>query len=300
MRSVTVLILLLNFTATAQQFEGRKKLNGTDLYLSIQGKGEPVVVIHGGPGLNHHYFKPYLNALEKKFKVVYYDQRASGSSSIPSMDSISYKFFADDLEAIRKELNVKKLNLLAHSWGAVVAVHYALAYPDRVNKIIFSNPALLSREFDGEARTIMKKRISKEDSTQQAAIFASSDLMDSKKYDKLMRISFRTSAYDKLNMSKLDLNIPANFMVANKALFGGLMKDPAAQANLYDSLKSFRFPVLIIHGEADIVPEAALKKLKQNLPKAEFIVFKKSGHFPFVEETEKFTAIVNDFLKRKK
>ena len=300
MRSVTVLILLLNFAATAQQFEGRKKLNGTDLFLSIQGKGEPVVVIHGGPGLNHHYFKPHLNALEKKFKVVYYDQRASGSSSIPSPDSISSKFFVDDLEAIRKELNIKKLNLLPHSWGAVVAVRYALTYPDRVNKIILSNPALLSREFDSEVRAMMKKRMSKEDSTQQAAIFASADLMDSKKYDKLMHISFRTSAYDKLNMSKLDLNIPTNFMTANKALFGGLMKDPVAQANLYDSLKSFRFPVLILYGEADIVPEAAIKKLKQNLPNAEFVVFKKSGHFPFVEETEKFTAVVTDFLKRKK
>lgn len=72
----------------AQDFEGPKRINGTGLYMSIRGKGETIVVLHGGPGLNHSYFNPHLKDLEKTFRMVYYDQRACGQSDTPSPDSI--------------------------------------------------------------------------------------------------------------------------------------------------------------------------------------------------------------------
>src|SRR5687768_10948645 len=73
-------------------FEGRRKINGTNLFFSLKGKGEYLLVIHGGPGLNHTYFNPHLKPLENAFKVIYYDQRACGKSSTPASDSISLKF----------------------------------------------------------------------------------------------------------------------------------------------------------------------------------------------------------------
>ena len=297
MRSLFVLVLLLNSFVQAQEFEGRKKLNGADLYLSVKGEGTPLVILHGGPGLNHHYFKPHLSGLEQNFKVIYYDHRSNGQSSTPAPDSISFRFFADDLEAIRKEFGIDKLNILAHSWGATVATHYASAYPDRVNKLIYSNPAVFSREYDKEVSEAVKKRLSREDSTLRVKLLAGT--RDIATYDQLMRLSFRTSAFDRNNIAKLNLKIPDNVVTANRALFTGLMKDPSFQANLYDSLKSLRFPVLIIHGEADILPQAAVERLKNNLPNAEVIIFKQSGHFPFVEETEKYTTIITQFLNKK-
>jgi len=295
-----VLILSIFFCATiaySQDFEGIKKINGANLFLSVKGKGETLVVLHGGPGLNHRYFTPHLKALEKKFRVVYYDQRASGKSASPSPDSISIKFFVEDLEAIRKELKLERLNLLAHSWGAVLATQYAMAYPKRVNKIIYSNPSMLSREYDQEAAAITKKKTTKEDSVTRAQLFSSGNL-DVAKYDQLMHLSFNASAYDRNNMTKINLDLPANFIEANKALFTGLMKDQAAQkANLYDSLKTFSFPVLIIHGEADIIPMASLERMKNNLPNSQLVILSKSGHFPFVEETEKYVEVVTTFLK---
>src|SRR5688572_10152868 len=102
------LILSLTFTlfaslafAQMEDFAGRRKINGTNLYFSVKGEGDYLLVIHGGPGFNHSYFKPHLNPLENAFKVVYYDQRACGKSSIPASDSISLKFLVDDIEGIR-------------------------------------------------------------------------------------------------------------------------------------------------------------------------------------------------------
>jgi proline iminopeptidase len=299
MKSLLLFFVLATSVALAQDFEGRKKINGTSLFLSIKGKGETIVVIHGGPGLNHSYFRPHLNALEKKFRVVYYDQRACGQSATPSPDSITIRFLVEDLEGIRKELKVEKLNLLAHSWGAVLGTHYAIAYPGRVSKIIYSNPAMLSKEYDREAQQLSIKKTTKEDSLLRTQLMAGG-ITSVDKYTQIIQLSFRTSAFDPSKMNQLNLNLPAHFMEANSALFTGMMKDPQNNDNLYDSLKKFTFPTLIIHGEADVLPIASIHQLKSNLPKSELVVMKRSGHFPFVEEQEKYVDVITNFIQSKK
>ena len=273
-----------------------KKINGTSLFLSVRGAGDPVIIIHGGPGLNHSYFIPFLQGLEKTKRVIYYDQRACGRSKTPSADSISIKFLVDDIEAIRNELKVEKLNILAHSWGAVLAAHYASRYPDHVKSIIFSNPAMLNRDFDQDAAALVKEKTTKTDSIDRANIFGSGTL-DPKKYDELLRISFRTSAFDRANVSKINLNLPANFLEANRALFNALMKDPDFNSDMYKVLPSFNFPVLIIHGQSDVIPLRSIERLEKELPNDRLLVFKKSGHFPFVEETDAYNEAILKFLK---
>jgi proline iminopeptidase len=290
--------ILLSSSAISQinDFEGTKRINGTNLFFSVKGKGEYLLVIHGGPGFNHSYFKPHLNPLENTFKVVYYDQRACGKSSIPASDSISLKFLVDDVEGIRKVLNTEKINILAHSWGVVLAIRYALQYPGRINKLILSDPVMLSREYDQEAAALIQKNSTMEDSIARGKIVSDGNL-DTKDYEDLFLLSFRPSAYNRDNVAKINLNLPDNFGAASNALFTGLMKDASMNANLYDSLGSLKFPVLIIHGQADAVPPGSIKRLKENLPKAQLEVFQRSGHFPFVEEPVLYNEKVTGFLK---
>jgi proline iminopeptidase len=296
---VKLLILSLLFCVSAlaqEDFTGIKKLNGTSIFLSVRGTGEPLLVIHGGPGLNHSYFIPFLKKLEEKHRLIYYDQRACGQSSTPSADSISLKFLMDDIEAIRKEFKIAKLNVLAHSWGAVLASHYASQYPDRINRIIFSGPAMLSRDYDQEAAALVKQKTTAADSIDRAKIFGSGTL-NTQKYDELLRISFRISAYDRTNISKVNFNLPANFMEANRALFTGLMKDPLFNSDMYNVLPSFKFPALVIHGDSDVIPLTSIQRLTKGLPNARYLAFSKSGHFPFVEETERYNNEILSFLK---
>jgi proline iminopeptidase len=276
-------------------FTGLKRINGTSLFLSIHGSGEPLLVLHGGPGLNHTYFLPFLAKLEEKYRVIYYDQRACGRSTTPSADSISMKFLVDDIEAIRKEFNITKLNILAHSWGAVLATHYASLHPYNIRRFIYSNPAMLSRDYDQEAAALVKRKTTPADSIDRAKIFGSGTL-NPQKYDELLRISFKISAYDRANISKLKLNLPLNFLEANRALFTGLSKDPSFNSDMYKVLPSFIFPVLIIHGESDVLPPSSIERLKKGLPVSTYILFSKSGHFPFVEETQRYNEEVLRFL----
>jgi proline iminopeptidase len=294
---VCLCLLACGFLVNAQDYIGRKKINGAELFLSVKGKGETLIVLHGGPGLNHNYFKPHLEDLEKKFRVVYYDQRASGQSSTPSADSLTMNYFVEDLEALRQYLKVEKIKVLAHSWGGVLLAHYALKYPKHIAKVMLVSPAMLSREYDQQAAAAGKARATKQDSLDRAAIVSKGN-MQLEDYDKMLRISFNASAYDRKNIDNLNLNLPANFVNASRALFTGLMKDDASSANLYDSLKKFNFPVLIIHGQADILPMESIERMRKNLPLGSLMVFEKSGHFPFIEERKRFVTLASDYFKK--
>ena len=296
---ILIIAIFVAYDAASQnRLQGKSKINGTDLYFNVRGKGEYLLVLHGGPGLNHSYFIPHLNELEKKFTLIYFDQRACGKSAIPSTDSISIKFLVSDIEAIRKKFKIEKINILAHSWGALLAVHYALGHSDNINKIVLSNPSMLSREYDEQAAQLVKKNTTREDSTAQAKIMSAGTL-NNKQYEEVFLLSFKPSAFNKDNVAKIKLNLPQNFSTANNSLFTALMKDPALGQNLYESLTALTFPVMIIHGAADVVPFGSIERLSKELPQSELIILKESGHFSFVEETALYNSTVIDFFREK-
>lgn len=279
----------------AQESSGLRKLNGTTLYVSTVGSGENLVVVHGGPGLSHDYFRPHLDGLAKDFQLVYFDQRASGRSALPADDSISIRLMVDDIEALRKDLGLGKINLLGHSWGAVLATHYALTYPGHMGKLIYSNPSTFSHEYDSLIMEEMQNRSTDAYAEAQLTMrkHGAPKLSD---YETLFRESFKLSAYDTGNIRKLNLALPENFPRASRALHN-LNRDPAMAINLYDSVKQFDFPVLIIFGLSDLLPLTAAKQLEENIAGAKLVVFRKSGHFPFVEEQAMYLRTIREFLK---
>lgn len=295
---ISIGVLLFGLTH-AQTDEGIKKINGTNLYVKKFGAGPPLVVVHGGPGLNHTYFLPHFESLAKDFTVVLYDQRASGRSATPSRDSVNLDFFVKDIDAIRQHFGLAKINLLGHSWGAILAIQYGLDFPSQVETLILCNPVPLSHEFDTQIAAIQAQRRTKNDSIDRAAIVGSTDFKEGKSaaMEKLMVLSFRHSFYNPENILKLKLALPSNFNQASWALFGGLGKD-LAQYNYYDSISSFKFPLLVMHGDADAVPFDVTAKIQKVIPNAKTIRFAGSGHFIFIEELEKFKMELVGFLKK--
>lgn len=308
MRFLIYVILLSNLKAFAQveSFEGHRSINGTKLFCKIQsqpfkketGKGEPLLIVHGGPGLNHTYLLPHLKNLSKWFTLVFYDQRASGRSAIPTADSISLKFFADDIEGIRKNLGVEKIMLLSHSWGAIPVTQYALDYPDRVKGIIYCNPVTLSKEYDILIQEAQSSKITGRDSTNRSIILGSPDFKAGKAdaYRRLLMLSFAHSFSDEKNYDKLNLELQPKFKEASQALYTGLGADLRAY-NYYNSVQRFRFPTLILHGRADALPLQASERLLESIPNSRLAIFRNSGHFIFIEEPKKFYQEVVTFAR---
>lgn len=280
--------------------EGVREINGTKLFVRVFGRGEPLLVVHGGPGLNHTYFLPHLESLAENYTIILYDQRACGRSAIPSTDSLGLNFFVDDIDAIRKELGYEKINILGHSWGAIPVVRYGIDYPDKLKTMILCNPVSLSHEFDTEIAVIQKKRTTTSDSIERSGIVRSREFKSGNPaaYEEIMKLAFRHSFATRSNSSKLQLELPENFLKANRALLTGLGKD-LGQYDYHRAASKFSFPVLILHGQYDALPLKISQKIQSSIPRSQLMLFEKSGHFIFIEEPEKFRKTLESVLSRK-
>jgi proline iminopeptidase len=307
---LTIPILLFlsasNSFSQIESFDGHKAINGANLYFKVfgqphnikTGKGAPLLIVHGGPGLNHSYLLPHLKKLSKQYTLIFYDQRASGRSSIPSSDSVSLKFFVEDIEAIRKNFGIEKILIFSHSWGAIPAVQYALDYPDNVRGIIFCNPIALSKEYDNMIREAQVLKATGRDSTNRSIIIGSPDFKAGKAdaYRRLLLLSFQNSFSDKANLTKLKLELQDKFKDASGILYTGLSKD-LAHYNYYGPVQRFKFPVLILHGRADMLPLQASERMLESIPNSRLSIFRSSGHFIFIEEPKRFYSEVTSFSR---
>jgi len=277
-------------------------LNGTSLYIKEIGTGSPIIVVHGGPGLNHSYFLPHLNSLAKKHRLIFYDQRACGNSS-GKLDStqMNLHLFVEDIEAIRKSLNLGKVAILAHSWGGLVAMNYASKYSSNISGLILSNSVSPKfGEFENETNLRLKARIPSEDSILRSEILKSTEFKSGnlESYVRLFKLSFKPSFYFRNSLEKMKLILPADFLAKRRILF--FMSKELSAYDFYNNLKSITCPVLVIHGAYDGMPLELSQKIQEHILNSKLIIIKDAGHFPFIDKPKKYTAVVGQFLKQKK
>lgn len=295
----TILMLCLAFYSAAHCQDTVLAINHTELFVKDTGKGSPIIIIHGGPGLSQSYLQPHLNDLAKQFRLIYYDQRASGRSS-GRLDStqVNMRLFVEDIEAIRKSLQLGNICILAHSWGSLLAIQYATQYPEHTNGLILSNPiSLKSGEFDAETSQELKKRTTSKDSVARAAILQSDAFKkgDLAAYTQLLQLSFKPSFAEKKNIKKLNLQLPPDYLAKRKILF--YMSKDLTNYYYYGMLPLITCPVLVIHGAADAIPLAVSEKIRNGLLHARLEIIKKAGHFPFIEKRKEYAGIVDVFLQ---
>src|SRR5207248_7381684 len=107
---------------------------GVQLFVHEEGAGPPVIVVHGGPGLDSNYLAPDLQPLSQAHRVIYYDQRGSGRSTLSNR--VTADMLVSDLDALRQRLRLSKIALLGHSWGSGLAALYAAAHPESVSRLV--------------------------------------------------------------------------------------------------------------------------------------------------------------------
>ncbi len=114
-------------------------VNGAKLWVVTVGKGEPLVLIAGGPGGVHLGLRRF-DSLANNNTLIYFDAFGRGKSDT-AKDVKDYTLARDieDLEGLRTALRYDKWNVLGHSYGGVVAQGYALKYPSRVSHLILAN-----------------------------------------------------------------------------------------------------------------------------------------------------------------
>jgi len=268
--------------------------NGLRLLYETQGTGDDVViVVHGGAGLPHEYFHPMLYNLSRYAKLVFFDRRADMLSE-KAHGAASIAEQADDIDALRKTLGLERVSLLGHSFGATIALNYALRHPENVKRLILvSAAAVVENPYEGEKRIL--QTLSK---VEMAAYRSGEDGKGAA--SPCDRVRMRYAVLYPHFFYKL---IPYDFKrgyytvyfdsLSKKEALGG---DPTG-LDVRGQLSQVTAPVLVVSGKHDLMttPDQS-SELASGLPKSRLVVMEHSGHFPFFEENYLFTEWVRQFM----
>lgn len=296
-----ILLLILSFVLVkAQDFAGIKKINGTGIYCRVIGKGEPIIIVHGGPGMAHNYlFKPF-SKLANNNKLIFFDQRGNGlSDEFKQNEKITVDNLVEDLEALRKEFGIEKLVLAGQSWGAIIAINYAAKYPQNLKKLLLLEPAMGSSDYIPEfAKTIMSRLSQSEKDEMLALIKNPSIKNDPVLYKKYDNIWFKAYYYDTKKQDPNRLDYMDSAMVKKAHASSAMFNPYIGNFNLYDKMKIITCPLLIIHGEYDPIPNESIQKMKEAVKHAELNIIKECGHFAHVEKEKEYFDLIRTFLNK--
>lgn len=258
--------------------QGTAPVNGTHLYFEIAGEGHPLVLIHGNT-LDVRMWEDQIEAFAAKYQVIRYDMRGFGRSALPTTESYRP---ADDLQALLSFLGVAHAHILGLSRGGVVAIDFALAYPDMIDTLIAVDTAL--REFPWQAFGELTAAVRSAAATsgieaarecwQSGALFAAA-LEQPRIAARLAEMVADYSGWHWLNQEPVRLLEPP----------------PTEQ------LHTIGAPTLVIVGERDMPEFHAIADLvHQRVPQASKVVMPGVGHMSNMEDPARFNRLVLDFL----
>jgi proline iminopeptidase len=293
------LIVIVATHIHSQDTEGLLPINGTELQVKTVGSGTPIIVIHGGPGLNYSYFLPQLANLSKKHRLIFFDQRASGRSSA-DLDStqMTLEMMVDDIDYIRRHFGYDKVTVLGHSWGGLLAMKYAIRHPAHLQSLILvSTVSPMAGEFVPESAKAARSRTTKADSAARAAILRSDEFKTGTgaAFAKFLKLTFKSAFHDPAFVDSLNLELDDDFNIKRKKL--NYLSKEVSSYDLYPDIAKIKAPVLIIHGAADTTPETLSVKIQKAIPKSKRVTIQKAGHFPFVERRSEFSDVVLKFVR---
>lgn len=278
--------------------EGLHPINGTELYVKRMGAGEPMIVIHGGPVLEHGYLLPHLAPLAESYELIFFDQRLSGrSAAVVDASSVRLATFVDDVEALRLALGLDRIHLMGHSWGGLLAIHYALRYGEYLRSLLLLDSMSASSELWQEEEKRLAQRVTEEDRRESQALRETEAFADQRPeaIEQLLLLSFKAQFHDPARIADLHLYVPPDY--ANRSRqFGNMMVD-VASFDLHDRLARISVPTLVLYGSAEPGAQLGGIALHERLPNSTFVIIEDAGHFPFIEQPEAFLLAVRDFLK---
>ena len=299
---------------------------GKNIWYDIYGAehGDTLLYLHGGPGASCLDFVNQAKALSRKMKVIIFDQLGVlRSDGIAENESYSMEYQIEMVEEMRKILGIEKWSVLGHSYGGMLAVLYASACPDSVHKIILECPSLwfedsarstaeyLSEHIhslnDGEAVKLWEKVRFADYQDKTEVVWDLSALLGYVT-DMELRFYLHGITLEEYEMSMDTTDIANEMWSKGEQHLKKLLETPAAGSaqkrvlmtdDLLPLIPKIAAPMLLINGKYD--PACSKHQIEYIMNSAQDVtqaVFENSGHFPRLEEAEKYTNTVLSFLDR--
>ena len=280
------------------------KINGVDLFFDVVGSGlsieerslesKPVLMVHhGGPGADHSSLRPWLDGLQDTAQIIYFDHRGTGRSGRADASTYTMAQMADDVEALRLYLGIEAPVLFGASFGGMVALQYAVRYPDSLSKLILSNTAP-SYEFFATSFARVAEVASAEQMELLTSRFAgtSTPEQNARFGEVVGPLYYRTAP----PLSKAEA-------ASARMMFGVEVAEHVMRYELpsYDvrsQLGAIHIPTLVVTGRYDwVTGPSQSEAIVQGIPHADLHIFENSGHNPHEEETDEYLEVISRFIQ---
>lgn len=270
------------------------RIRDVSLFVKVVGHGEPLLLMHGGPGLDYTTLSS-LEPLADRYTLILYDHRCNGRST-GDPESMTWENLTADAEALRESLGFDRWAVLGHSFGGMVALEYFLRYPDRVSRLLLFDTCADAWWVQVNAANILAKRGYRAATVRAARRFYTGQLEPSEVRPIVMK--FMSAYYYRFGLTSVPEVV--------KAIFRLKMRPEAHVVGfrtlqtgwtVMDRLHEIDAPTLVLGGRLDFLfPPEHQAILADRLPNARLEIIERAGHSPHEERTEDVLAITRDFL----
>jgi proline iminopeptidase len=284
--------------------EGFVPVEGVTLYYRDIGQGQPIILLHGGPGFDHQYLLPDMDRLADTYRLIYYDQRGRGRSvQNVQPEKVSLQSEMDDLEALRAHLRLERAAVLGHSWGGLLAMEYALRHPERVSHLILLNSAPASHDdctvFEQERDAMIPGGTARLRELRSQPGFAEGDRDPRVAYYRVYYgVTLRSpELFDRL-VEHLQPGWTNEEVLKARAISDRLWGETYGSTgyDLLPQLTRLRMPTLLVHGDYDFVPLTCVAHITEAIPDAHLVVLQDCGHFSYLERPDEVRTALSAFF----
>jgi proline iminopeptidase len=266
-----------------------KLADGVGLFVREVGDGFPVIVLHGGPGLDHSSFRPYLDPLGDDFRLLYVDERGQGRSERVDPTTLSLDVFARDVDLLAKALGLEQFALLGHSFGAIITTKHAVEIGTAAAYVISGggdSSAALEVDVNASLEAMGEAGVPIMASWEQEKTVATEDELK-----ELLRVQmpFHFAGDPPPGYGMDTIGTPDVLRHFANIGYGDFDYVP--------DLHRVSKPTLVIVGEHDrtTTPRAA-RVLHEGIAGSRLVVLPEVGHMSFVETPEPYIEAVRSFL----
>jgi len=292
----------------AQSYGAQDSLRLPDVTLHYQtmGRGEPVMLLSGGPGASSAYLEPVYREVARHAWAILLDQRGTGRSALTRIDSttLTLRLAVEDIEALRKRLGVERLTLFGHSWGGQLAMAYAVAHPTRVRALILVGSAGAGPGLGKQMSEKLKARLTRLDI--DSSLYWSRQISDPRLSAEALVAMKRLNTYAYMYDRRLVSERMKYYTAAElRSSTGSLMASDLSRIG-FDLRKDLwrighdpklRPSVSIFYGEADAIGEVSAPQISAAFPSAAVHVIPHSGHYPWIEAPDAFYRELKGFIR---
>lgn len=293
--------------------EGFVDANGLLIYYTMFGSGEPLFILHGGPGASHDYFLPYLLPLARTNKLIFIDERGSGrSQKCDKTSDYTVENMIEDVEIVRQKLNLGKISLLGHSCGGVLAEAYALKYQANLSHLILCSTFHSTKQMNVVLKKIKDKMspelLSRIEKLEKAGLYGHGKDYEKNRYtSEYMNAAWGEGYFPYLYQNHPDPNYDP---IANGIMSWDLYREMWGSDGEYiidgnlssveyaDKLSTIKVPTLITVGDNDECAPSISQEMNRLIAGSKLLVLPKSGHMTFVDQPKLFISAVDEFIHK--